>query len=110
MPSKAKRKEPSYFPEKREVAKLFNSECFVCKRPFGKGFTFHHLKYIQGEKTYRDFDDNADYQRYILPIVRAQPQRFLLLCKKHHSALEKLKRFKKETLTRLLQAVRMTKT
>lgn len=109
MPRK-KRKEPSYFPEKRKVAELFNSECFVCRRPFGKGFTFHHLRYIDGEKTYRDFDDNVDYQLYILPIVKSDPKRFLLLCKKHHSALEKLKRFKQETLARLLEAVKMTMT
>lgn len=100
------------FAWKGRVANLkqFKGVCFVCHKKFGKRFLFHHLTYIEGEKTYRDFTNSEDYQRYILPIVEANPQRFMLLCHKHHSVLEKLKRFKEENLNRLIKAVKMTKT
>ena len=94
---------------KRQVAILFNSECYVCKKKYGKRFHFHHLTYRDNEKTYRDFKSNYNYQVYILPIIEERPRDFELLCFKHHYLVEILKRFKSERLERLFVVVRKSK-
>jgi hypothetical protein len=93
---------------KEKAAKKLGSKCYVCHRKFGKGFTFHHKYYVPGEKTYRDFENGDDYNEYIVKIVEKNPKQFLLLCFKHHFTIEQLKRFKKETLERIIKAVRMS--
>lgn len=95
---------------KQKLAKLprFKFRCYVCHRNFGKGFTFHHLWYVSGEPTYRDFKSSVDYQLAVLPYVERNPKQFLLLCHKHHHALENLKRFGRATRKRLLRAVSMS--
>lgn len=91
---------------KKNTAKLFNSECFICHLPFGKGFAFHHRDYTKGEKTYRDFPNPLDYQEYIVVMVRKKPNQYFLLCHPHHYLVEKLKRFKdKKKLERLFHVV-----
>lgn len=104
-------KEDKMYELKFEVAKLFDSKCYVCEKTYrGKrGFLYHHLSYIFGEKIYRDFKSTVDYNLYILPIVKKDPNRFLLLCGPCHTTLEKLKRRKKENLLRLLNALWRTK-
>ncbi|MCZ6582672.1 MAG: hypothetical protein O6761_05830 [Thaumarchaeota archaeon] len=95
---------------KRSVAKeLFNSECYVCHKRYGKRFHFHHLRYRDNEKTYNDFSNNDDYQLYILPIIEDRPFDFELLCNKHHYLVEILKLFKSERLDRLFNVVRRSK-
>ncbi len=91
---------------KRQVAAIYNSECYVCKKKFGKRFSFHHLKYYTTEKTYKDFNNNNNkYQLYILPIIEKRPKDFVLLCFKHHYTVEQLKRFKFKNLERLFDIV-----
>lgn len=90
---------------KQQVAELYNSECYVCKKKFGKRFSFHHKKYYSTEKTYRDFKNNNMYQFYILPIIESRPYDFVLLCFKHHYAVEKLKRFNKDNFKKLVEIV-----
>ena len=98
------------FEEKKTVAaEYYDGKCFVCERKFGKGFTFHHLWYNIGEPTYRDFAYNEDYQIFVLKAVAKMPDQFILLCKKHHVAVERLKRYKIETFRRLLKAVNMSR-
>lgn len=95
------------FAKKKNTAKLFKSECYVCKKSFGKGFAFHHKSYTPGEKTYRDFTNPLDYQEHIIKIVTEKPNQFFLLCHGHHHSVEKLKKFKdKEKLDRLFYVVR----
>lgn len=91
---------------RRYVAKLFNSECYVCHKKYGKNFQFHHLTYRDDEKTYRDFKNNNDYQLYILPTIESTPIFFVLLCHKHHYLIEHLKRFKPDRLERLFDVTR----
>ena len=96
---------------KHDVAALpqFDLKCYVCHRKFGKYFTFHHKRYINGDKIYSDFADTYAYNEYVLPVIRKDPNRFTLLCKKHHKAVEALKMFKPETLDRLIKVVRESK-
>ena len=94
---------------KRQVATtLFDNRCYVCHKKYGKRFHFHHLTYKDNEKTYRDFKNNDDYQKYILPIIEQCPYNFELLCHKHHYLVEILKRFKPERLERLFDVTRMS--
>jgi len=90
---------------KYEVSKLFGSKCFVCEKKYGRGFLYHHLVYKFGEPIYRDFSSTIKYNNFILPIIKKEPQRFLLLCSPCHTTLEKLKRRKKENFLRLLIAL-----
>lgn len=97
------------FKLKEEAAKKYGSKCFVCGRKFGKGFTFHHKYYVEGEKYYKDFANGEDYNEYIVKIVKRNPKQFLLLCYRHHFTVEMFKKYKKETLKKLLSAVKMSK-
>jgi hypothetical protein len=75
--------------EKDKVAKeLFYDRCFWCLKKYGKGFGFHHLRYPQGELRYRDFNNTINYHRYILPRVKKEPHRFVLVCQAHHHFTE----------------------
>jgi len=96
--------------EKREVAKLFNSVCFVCGRRYGKGFAFHHLFYVEGEKTFSDFGDTYNYHEYVLPIIRDRIKGFLLVCKTHHHLIEWICKFGEKNRNNLYRAVSLTKT
>ncbi len=95
---------------KRAVAtNLFDGVCYVCNKKYGKSFHFHHLSYREDELTYRDFKNNSDYQKYVLPIIEQRPFDFELLCHKHHYLVEILKRFKPERLDRLFDVVRRSR-
>ena len=96
--------------EKREVAKLYNSVCFVCGKKYGKGFGFHHLFYIDGEQTFKDFKDTYRYHEYVLPIIRSRPNGFLLVCKTHHHLIEWICKFGDKNRANLYRAVTLTKT
>ena len=43
------------------------------------------------------------YNEYVLPIIKKDPNRFALLCKKHHTSVERLKMFTKENYERLIK-------
>ena len=75
--------------QKDKVAKeTFFGKCFWCGKKYGRGFSFHHLHYPPGEKTYSDFNGTANYHKYILPRVIAEPHRFALVCQPHHHLTE----------------------
>ena len=97
--------------KKASLASLprFKNRCYVCWKTFGKGFTFHHLNYIPGEPTYKDFTTTEGYNEFVLAIVEKYPTRFLLLCTKHHFAVEQLKKFGPDKRKRLLMALKMSK-
>jgi len=92
--------------EKRTLAKLFQFKCRICLRGYGKGFTFHHKEYIEGELSYRDFDVGREYLEYILPQVRSKPKQYALLCRKCHWIIEKNKKFGQEKWNRIDKLVR----
>ena len=96
--------------ERKQVAELFNSECCVCLKEFGKSFHFHHIGYREGEKKYKDFKDHSsqqqnwiDYTKYILPIIRKYPKEFALLCQKHHKFVEMLIKLKDDKFEKLIE-------
>ena len=90
---------------KRTAAEYFGNQCFVCSKKFGKNFAFHHIRYLQGEKTYADFKNSIDYNRYLCGRIKEHPQDFALLCNRHHTAVEKLKRYRRDRFGRLLLMV-----
>jgi len=49
--------------EKKSLARLFRSRCFVCHKRFGKGFAYHHLWYDGGEP---DYANKNEYWHYVL--------------------------------------------
>jgi hypothetical protein len=72
---------------KREYAKkYYNGRCYVCERPFGKGFSFHHLWYDGGEPN-RD-THKKDYFEYVFKQIERNPSQFYLLCQAHHYFVE----------------------
>ncbi|MGI0022529.1 MAG: hypothetical protein ACRD9Q_06685 [Nitrososphaeraceae archaeon] len=93
---------------KREAAEIYGSICEICHKKYGRGFLFHHLNYVFGEYTYRDFEDTVKYNLYVIPIVLKNPKRFILLCKKCHTTVTRLKQREKNNLLRLLLVVWMT--
>lgn len=69
-----------YLKLKEETATLFGSKCVGCDKEYEPSFAFHHMNYFDDEKIYSDFDNTADYNLYVLPIVKRNPQRFRLVC------------------------------
>jgi hypothetical protein len=98
------------FKHKKQIAyKYFGGRCFVCHVNFKKGFLFHHLWYNPNEKYYADFGgDSVAYNEYLIPLIEKNPSQFLLLCKKHHHAVEALKKFSPDKLVRLIDAAMMS--
>ena len=92
--------------EKKKVAALprFKSRCYVCWKKFGKFFTFHHLFYLDGEPYHKNYKDSTDYQLAVLPIVKKNPQQFLLLCKVHHHFVEWAKKLGDDKWRRFCKA------
>lgn len=86
----------------------FRSRCYVCHCTKSKsGFTFHHIWYVETDRTYSDFADTLEYYSYLKPVILQDPKRFMYLCSDHHQALERMARWGKN-LPRLIRAVRMT--
>lgn len=87
------------------LAVLFRSRCAVCHKRCitGKYFTIHHIKYVPGEKTHKDFSNRLDYYKYLFPIVSENPKRFALVCNKDHGVVTKLARYKKPIRKRLFK-------
>lgn len=94
---------------KQVATTLFDGECFVCKKKYGKNFQFHHLIYWEGGKTYRDFTNGDAYQKYILPIIEGNSVFFRLLCNKHHYTIEQLKKFSVDKQERIFDVVRRSR-
>ena len=93
---------------KRDVAAMpqFDLKCAVCHRKYGKWFVFHHKRYLNSDKIYSDFSDTHAYNEYVLPIIRKDPNRFALLCKKHHTSVERLKMFSPDNFKRLINVAK----
>jgi len=96
---------PSWWAEKESVTKLFQSRCYVCHRKFGKRFTFHHKFYEQDKTFYTD----KDYHARLYKEIRKNPSKFLLVCNRHHYAIENLKKYSKDVLERLIRATKMSR-
>jgi hypothetical protein len=74
---------------KEELAReQYSGKCFMCHKPYGKGFAFHHKEYDPTRKTHRDFKNTLDYNRYVIPEIISCPNRFRLLCKNCHAKID----------------------
>ena len=97
---KRKRKKDKYWEEyyqrKKELGKSprFKSRCALCHKRFGVAgrFVFHHLFYTDADRGPTSFTDkdtkianNYAYRHHILDQVELQPNKFRLLCSRHHS-------------------------
>lgn len=83
---------------KIKLAKKFGSKCHICKTKVSrKGFTIHHVWYIQNDVTYSQFPKNTsgklEYYIKLAPMVKANPKRFRYLCNPCHQSLERFLRF-----------------
>ena len=92
--------------------KLYHNRCYVCRKPFGKGFAFHHLWYEPIDAVYHNFNGNSNkYHIQLEKFIISNPKRFLLLCKPHHHLVEWGASIKdKSKWNRYCKARRMTKT
>lgn len=100
---------------KSELAKLrrFGGRCYVCGcKAHKRGMTFHHLWYLKtGDviySVYKKLGKLPDYYPDLKPLILDKPERFLYVCSPHHQSIERLKRFSKIKLNRLIKAVRMS--
>ncbi len=52
---------------KNDLAKLPKFKiCYICHcEKSHSGMTFHHLWYLKGEKTYKDFTNPLEYYQYL---------------------------------------------
>ena len=78
------------------AAALYDMQCFVCRKPFGPRFQFHHLSYPDGWKTHRDFKTNPKYNEYILPKIMKHPHVFRLLCHACHRLVSMTQKIRDE--------------
>ena len=94
---------------KQVAARLFGDVYSICKKK-NKVMQFHHTEYDEDKKTHRDFENNLDYQSYILPIVISRPQEFEYLCRGDHWSVTRYSKTKsmRVKLERLVKVVRNT--
>ena len=71
---------------KRLAEQFFKNRCFYCHRKYGKGFTIHHLGYLPDgqDVKYSDYNDTEKYNVALEKVILDDPERFALLCRKHH--------------------------
>ncbi len=94
---------------KKDLAQLFKSRCFVCRKKFGKGFLFHHKKYFEDSAFYGNFKTPLEYHIALRTEILKRKSNFLLLCKNHHHFIEWAKKFGNNTWKRVCQARSMSK-
>ena len=98
--SHAKRKRILIQYKKMVALEILGGRCYICHRKYGKGFTFHHIRYEKA--SYRDFKTAEDYSLFVCAEVQEDPERFALLCRPHHHVIEMLKRYKQDKFDRLM--------
>ena len=94
-----------------ELYALFGGKCYICGT--NKNLTWHHRWYGTGKK-YSDFprtkQGKVDYAKEVEHQVRSNPVQFFLLCSKHHFITERMARWKRDKLHRLMEVVDLTET
>ena len=98
----------------QSVIKKFKSRCWICKGEYNtdEAFVFHHLEYLPTDKMYSDFKlpngepDRLSYHRYLIPIIKKNPKRFMMLHWKHHWLAESWARLKPENFERMVKVAR----
>ena len=87
----------------------FKNRCYVCRKPFGKGFAFHHIWYIINDVKYSDYKDSLKYHIQLEELILQNPKRFLLLCRVHHHFVEWGNKLNEPAFKRFVKAVGMTR-
>ena len=73
----------------RLAGRYYDNRCYICHKNIGKGFSLHHIYYLKtGEIKYTDYKSRDQYYTALGPVVAADPDRFALLCIKHHYMVE----------------------
>ena len=101
------------------MAAELGGACYVCREPYktvkgrrrpSMAFTIHHLYYKDTDRVWSDFSSKLQYWKYLQPLVHVEKDdQFILLCRKHHKAVETMARWKRDNMTRLYQAVMATR-
>lgn len=100
--------------EKRRLAiEVFDGKCYICQKPYGSGFAFHHKKYDPNRKKHSDFKNTIEYNAYVIPEIISDPDRFRLLCKICHARIDQprygyLGHIPKDRLDRLYEVAKET--
>ncbi len=96
---------------KIRLAEPYGSRCYVCQKKIGrgKGFSFHHLWYIEHDAHFADFKSSLEYNTHLERQIKDNPNRFVLLCRPHHYMTERLANLKPENLERLVETAKITK-
>lgn len=98
-------KQEVIYAKKLELAPLFSSRCYGCRKKFGKGFTYHHIFYYKDGKVYTD----EGYHDTIYDEIKKNPSQFLLLCTKCHFIIGMWKKYEHKKFRRLVKAVNMAR-
>ena len=106
------------------AAKHYKSRCAVCLYKIGfkvtkkgkiqlvgyrKGFTFHHVYYINNDIRYDDYTDPLAYNQDLAGEIEKNPKRFIFLCNKDHYIVTRLISMNNDRRDRLLQVAGMNK-
>jgi len=83
--------------KRKQVAELLGSTCKICLKQPKKNLHFHHIGYRKDEKKHSDFKSWVDYNKYVLPIIIANPNRFALLCITCHRLISILQSIKDDS-------------
>lgn len=100
------------------LAELYGNRCFVTHRRFTKkGFTIHHLWYIEGDVERKNYPNTPkgrdEYYRDLEPLVIREPWRFVLITNGIHTRIDHhrrgLSRMRRENQYRLILLLLMTR-
>lgn len=107
-----KRAEKLYadFCERRlKVFNLLGGKCFLCEKPAVKGFHLHHVEYHPTESDYPRNSKSMVTRLKRLKEAEEHPERFCLLCPKHHSMVEfMLRKLKGICISRLFKLLKLS--
>ena len=96
---------------RKEISELMGDTCEICGTSPRKGLVAHHLSYHEDgvhyarSYSYRHKQSPDRYAIALLEEVKAHPERFSMLCSRHHFAVERLLGTNPEKLSRLLSVV-----
>lgn len=98
---------------KNDLKRMYGSKCHLCGTVSSKkGFTIHHIWYIQNDVIYSQFPKNSsgslDYYLKLAPLVKSNPKRFRYLCNPCHQRLERFLRFGDEKLNAVIKERKRT--
>ena len=93
----------------RLAEKYFDNRCYICHKKHGKWFAVHHIGYQdEGEVRYSDYSSSEKYNKALERVIRENPDRFVLLCRNHHSTGAWFAELRDEVAERMMELRRRT--